>query len=151
MSPGTTPSGRSFLTMSAYFPFGTKQISWLSGLSAIARPRRSAWARVSSFVRLPRGSGENSVAPAWWRTENNSDPCHDWCPGEVPRNWPGHALDVMSRCQCVRLQVSCARQKIPKFYGLIAFYTRDRCFTGQVSIGKIIMTSWRNRSSKSST
>ena len=43
---------------------------------------------------------------------------------------PGHAPDVMARCQCVRLQVPRARQKISKFYRLIAFYTRDRCFTG---------------------
>ena len=33
-----------------------KQISWLSGLSAVMSPRRRACARTSSFVRCPTGN-----------------------------------------------------------------------------------------------
>ena len=33
-----------------------KQTSWLSGLSAVRRPRRAAWARTSALVRSPTGN-----------------------------------------------------------------------------------------------
>ena len=39
----------------AVSPFGMKQMSWLSGLSATSRPRRPASARTSDFSVTPSG------------------------------------------------------------------------------------------------
>ena len=54
MSPGAEPSSRR--RKSGVLPSATKQMSWLSGLSATASPRRSASARTSDLSVSPSGN-----------------------------------------------------------------------------------------------
>ena len=55
ISPAREPPSL-WATKRGCWPGGTKHISWLSGLVAVTRPKRSARDRTSDFVSSPTGS-----------------------------------------------------------------------------------------------
>ena len=62
-----------------------KHTSWLSGLAAVRRPRRRAWARTSSLVMSPPGRPRATARPARaWRARRTGP----W-PGRRPDGAPG--------------------------------------------------------------
>ena len=73
ISPDYAASGRSFSTTLAYEPFGTKQMSLLSGLSATGRSKRAARRRVSTLSSPPSGKRRNASCSGVVAKENSSD------------------------------------------------------------------------------
>ncbi len=70
ISPGTVTSGRRSATKSAYERLPTKQISWLSALSATGKPNPRASVRTSGLVSWPSGNCRNRSCSCAKRIEH---------------------------------------------------------------------------------
>ncbi len=124
---------------SEYLPCGTKQMSWLSGLSATMRPISRGNSRVPLAWKARRAeSADSRSAPAWWRTGNSSGR-GSASTGRIERapsgGGIGHArAHVVAGGQRVGAELARGLQQVGELDGLVARDAGDRRLAGHVAL-----------------